>query len=129
MRGMELGNQAFPLFFRGKLSDETIDADTLQKPRVQPTTALEAAVNNWHLAIVAVASFFVAFDVINLDDAWLNVKIGPRYARGFTRIVAWCRGNPNTVTSSAAIVGICALIVYGLRIVRAAKSNRSTRTR
>jgi hypothetical protein len=105
--------------------DGTIDAFTWETPAEEPKSAAVAAYKNWQIGVIAIVAFCVAFGVIDYNSPILNVDAGGKRARGFMRLITWCRGNPNTVTSSSALVGFGALGFYAFRIVSAAKAKKS----
>jgi MFS family permease len=117
---VEFASTTIPNWFRGRLSNETLDAITSDEPPEEPQTAKAAAIKNWQLAVIALVAFCVASGVIDFGSPWLNIDAGPKRTRGFVRLIQWCRGNPNTVTSSSVLVGTAASAWYVLRIRRAA---------
>lgn len=123
----KFASKTIPSRFRGRLSDEALDAFTCDEPDEQPTTAVAAATRNWQLLVIALVTLCVASGVIDFDSPWLNIDAGPRRTRGLVSLVQWCRGNPNTVTSSAVIVGTAALAWYVLQIRRATVNTDGTR--
>lgn len=69
--------------------------------------------------IIAGVAFSVAFGAIDFDSPWFEIDGGVRRTRGLVLVIQWCRGNPNTVTSSAMLVGAAASACYLYRIWRA----------
>ena len=122
----KFASKTIPNRFRGRLSDEALDAFTRDEPNDQPTTAVAAATRNWQLLVIALVAWCVALEVIDFDSPWLNIDAGPRQTRGLVRMILWCRGNPNTVTSSAVIVGTASLARYFFQIRRATVNTDGT---
>jgi hypothetical protein len=116
---VQFASQTIPPWFRGKLSDATLDAILRDKPPEEPKTAKAAAIKNWQLAVIALVAFCVAFQAIDFNGPWLNIDGGPKRTRTIVRLLQWCRGNPNTIRSSSALVGTAALAWYLYRIRRA----------
>jgi hypothetical protein len=108
-----------PNWFRGRLSDETLDAFTREEPTEQPTTAFAAARKNWQLIVIALVALCIALGIIDFDSPWLDFDAGPKRTRGLVRLIQWCRGNPKTVTSSAVIVATVSSAWYVFQIRRA----------
>ena len=107
-----------PTLFRGKLAESTIDSFVaLQSPK-EPGSTKEAVLINWQLLVIVAIAFLVVSGVINLKNLALQPNVGPRHFRGWVHILIWCRGNPNTVTTSLALVGIGALALFVYRVVR-----------
>jgi len=121
---LRLASKTIPNRFRGRLSDETLDAFTRDEPNEQPRTAVAAATKNWQLPVIALVALCVALGVIDFDSPWLDIDAGPKRTRGLVRLIQCCRGNPNTVTSSAVIVGTAALAWYVFQIRRAAVNTK-----
>jgi hypothetical protein len=111
--------KSIPNWFRGRLSDETLDAFTREEPTEQPKTAVAAARKNWQLLVIALVALCIALGIIDFDSPWLDIDAGPKRTRGLVRLIQWCRGNPKTVTSSAVIVGTVAAAWYVFQIRRA----------
>lgn len=108
-----------PSWFRGRVSDEMLAWLTHQPVAEEVMTAKAAAIRNWQLVVVAGVAFSVAFGAIDFDSPWLDIDGGVRRTRGLLRVIQWCRGNPNTVTSSAVLVGTAASAWYVYQIGRA----------
>lgn len=108
--------RTFPERFRGRISDATLDAFTREEPAKEPASIREAVLSNWQLIAIAGTAFCVAGGMVDFDSPWLDLDVGPRRLRGIARAVVWCRGNPNTVASSAWIVGGAATILFATRI-------------
>jgi len=125
-RWFQFASKTIPSWFRGRLSDEALDAFTRDEPKERPTSPVAAATRNWHLLAVALVAFCVALGVIDFDSPWLNIDAGSRRTRGLVRLIQWCRGNPNTVSSSATIVGTAAFAWYVFQIRRASFSTDAT---
>lgn len=123
----KFASKTIPNRFRGRLSDEALEAFTRDRRNEQPTTAVAAAARNWQLLAIALVAFCVASGVIDFDSPWLNIDAGPRRTRGLVRLIQWCRGNPNTVRSSSVIVGTAALAWYVLQIRCATVNTDGTR--
>ncbi len=113
-----------PQLFRGKISDDTLDAFTWEEPRHEPKTVTSAVLKNWQLPLIALIAFFVAFGVIDLSSPWLDMDGNGRRVRNLMRLIVWCRGNPNTVLSSSVLLGLGALGLYIYRIRRATTQNK-----
>ena len=122
--------KTIPERFRGRIPDKALDLFKHEvineEPAKKPTSAWAAIINNWHVALIAATAFCVASEIIDLNSPWLNLDVGPKRFRGIARILAWCRGNPNTVTSSSWLVGIGALVVFVARIRKAHKRGQMT---
>ena len=114
--------------FRGKLPDATIDALTTTKRVEEPSSAKDAAVKNWELLAVAVGAFLLAAWVMSFNHPGPVLEAGPRRVRGAVWLVQWCRGNPNTVVSSAILAGCFTFGLYVYRVVRVACRARATST-
>lgn len=115
---VKFASKTIPNWFRGRLSDETLEAFTRDEPTEQPQTAVAAALKNWQLPVIAIVALCVAIGIIDFDSPWLNIDAGPKRARGLVRLIQWCRGNPNTVTSSAVLVGTATSAWYVFQIRR-----------
>ncbi len=122
----KFASKTIPNRFRGRVSDEALDAFTHDVPKERPKTPVAAATRNWQLLVIALVAFCIALGVIDFDSPWLNIDAGTRRTRGFVRLIQWCRGHPNTVTSSATIVGAAAFAWYIFQIRRAAGSADAT---
>lgn len=114
-RWVKFVSAIIPGWFRGRVSDQTLDAMTRQEPRDEPKSRKAAALKYFHLVIIALVTFCIACGAIHFPD----IKVGPRRIRGLIGLIQWCRGNPNTVTASAGLVGAGALVLYFYRIYRA----------
>lgn len=114
-----------PNWFRGKLSGEALDEFTRKEPADEPTTGKAAAIKHWQVAVVALVAFCVAFGAIDFDSPLLKIDAGPKRTRGLVRLIQWCRGNPNTVTSSSLLVGVASLAWYANQIRRAVAKPKS----
>jgi hypothetical protein len=109
----------FPEFFRGKISDANLDSFKISEPVVEPTSIIAAVRQHWQLPIMAATAFCIAWGVVNLDDSILKVHDGPRRVRGLIWLFTWCRGNPNTVCSSAVLIGVGLIAAFANFIRRA----------
>ena len=118
-----------PNWFRGRLSDETLDAITRDEPSEEPKTAKAAAIKYWQVAAIALVAFCVGFGVIDFHSPWLNIDAGPKRTHGLVRLLQWCRGNPNTVTSSSILVGAAALAWYIFQVCRVVAKPNATLSR
>ena len=114
--------------FRGKLPDKTIDALATTKRVEEPCNVRDAVVKNWELLAVSVGAFLIAAWVMSFDNPGPVLEAGPRRVRGAVRLVQWCRGNPNTIVSSAILVGCFTFGLYVYRVVRIAYRARATST-
>jgi hypothetical protein len=122
----EFGKNKRSNLFRGKLSDRTIDELAVAERRKKPDNPKNAAVRNWELLVVAAFAFFVAAWLLNFNNPGPVLDAGPRRLRGVVKILQWCRGNPNTVVSSAVLVGCFTLGLYVYRVARASIDFNST---
>jgi hypothetical protein len=116
---IEYARKTIPNFFRGKVSDATLDAALKEEPRKEPGSAMEAALMNWQLLVFVVVAFLVAYGFLNFKNPGPILERGPRRLQGFVRFLTWCRGNPNTVMSSSVLVGLGGLALYMYRVIRA----------
>lgn len=116
---VEFASAKVPNFFRGRLSDKTIDEFMHEEPIEEPKSALLAARKNWKLLATAIVAICIATGVINLNSRMLDIKVGRNRAQAFLKVLLWCRGNPNTVRSSSILLAIVSLAIYALRIRRA----------
>ena len=112
-----------PEWFRGKLSDELLDAFTREPPQESPTSVIDAATKNWRLVLVAAVALCISMGFVDLDSPWLNFEASTKRTRGFIALIRWCRGNPNTVWSSALLLGLGSLGLLAYRIWDVAKKN------
>ena len=108
-----------PAWFRGRVSEEMLVAMTRQQVADEAMTAKAAAIRHWQLVLIAGIAFSVAFGAIDFDSPWFEIDGGVRRTRGLMLVIQWCRGNPNTVTSSAVLVGTAASAWYVYQIWRA----------
>ena len=106
------------MLFRGKFADATIDSFVESQSPKEPGSTKEAVLMNWQLLVIMAIAFLVVFGVINLNNPAMQPNVGPQRFRGLVRILAWCRGNPNTVTTSSALVGIGTLALFVYRVLR-----------
>lgn len=121
----ELGKNKRSSLFRGKLSDGTRDELAVAE-RQKPDNPKDAAVRNWELLVVAAFAFLVAAWLLYFNNPGPVLDAAPRRLRGAVKILQWCRGNPNTVVSSAVLVGCFTFGLYAYRIVRASVDSNST---
>jgi hypothetical protein len=122
----KFASKTIPNRFRGRLSDEALDDFIHGEPKERSTTPVAAATRNWQLLLITLVAFCVALGVINFDSPLFKIDVGPRRTRGFVRLIQWIRGNPNTVSSSATIVGAAAFALYVFKIRRAAVNADAT---
>ena len=125
---LQYASATIPNWFRGRISDETLDAFLADEPPESPTTARAAAVKHWQVAAIALLAFCIASGVIDFQSPWLDIDAGSKRTRGAIRVLQWCRGNPNTVTSSSFIVGLVATGWYAVKIRQAAAAPKQTST-
>jgi hypothetical protein len=121
----ELGKNKRSSLFRGKLSDGTSDELAVAE-RQKPDSPKDAAVRNWELLVVAAFAFLVAAWLLYFNNPGPVLEAGPRRLRGAVKILQWCRGNPNTVVSSAVLVGCFTCGLYAYRVARASIDSNST---
>jgi hypothetical protein len=74
--------KTIPSWFRGKLSDKTLDTFIHVQPTEEPATAMAAAKKRWKLVVVALAAFSVALGAIDITSAWLDMDVVPKRAFG-----------------------------------------------
>ncbi len=113
---ISLAKKKFPKFFRGRLSDEVIDSFIATKPQMKPNSPIDAALKNWQLPVLTAAACLVFWGIVNINNPGLNINGWPRRFRGVVRLLVWCLGNPNTVRSASALVGLTALMLYAHRV-------------
>jgi hypothetical protein len=104
--------------FRGKVSDSLLDGITGNESP-DSTNVVTAAIRKWEFESLfsvvayfsfAAAAFCLAFEVINLNQPWIQRPIGRGKIRGILRILAWLASHPNTTKAFAWCVCIAAIM-------------------
>lgn len=123
---VRFADRTFPEFFRDRVSDEAFKHWMHREPAAEPESIPAAIREYWQLAVIAVVAFCVAWGVVDWDAPWLALDVGPQRFRSIVRIISWCRGNPNTVISTAWFVGIAATGAFAHLIFQAHKRRRTS---
>ncbi len=114
----------FGKWFQGRASLSLIEQFTKPAPEVPFTWRKFLQENSWML-IAASLAFAVFFGAIDFNGPFLQLQLdGPRRLRGLARVLAWCRGNPNTINSSAFVAGIGCLAAFAYTTSRAWKQSK-----
>lgn len=106
-------------WFRGRASDTAVDTieNLFMASEPKPFDLLAECWNCLGILTIAVIGFSIVFGIIDFNDQWLQLNMnGPRRFRGLARLLMWCRGNPNSVWSTALLVGIGALGAFVYRV-------------
>lgn len=106
--------------FRGKVSDSLLNSLTGNESP-ESTNFVTAAIKKWEFESlfsvvayfsIAIAAFCLAYEVINLNQPWIQRPIGRGKVRGILRILAWLASHPNTTKAFAWCVCIGSIMAF-----------------
>jgi hypothetical protein len=108
--------------FTGKFTPEF--DDWLRHQELPPVGAWQGVRANAYLGLFAALGLAVFLGYLDPRAPLLAVHNAPKKFRGLVAVVQWCRGHPNTVSTSSLVVGVGSLALYGYR-VRAAVQRKA----